>query len=242
MNKVIPGFNGMYEITKDGKVWSNYSNKYLKPDDNGKGYKIVHLQYQLHPKKLYRTLYIHRLVAQAFIPNPDNKSQVNHIDGNKSNNDITNLEWATPKENMLHAFSTGLTPKRQSYIPYNDAVQLINKVLQDEIIDTDKILSDYNYKHNSTSNIYKRLRQVAKELNVLHDFNNKLVSTIKFNNRKTNLSSMVKVYGIHCITGEKTEIFESLAAAGRFCNRSAANIKNAIIKNSYSGNYYWYKA
>lgn len=54
------------------------------------------------------TAFIHRCIAMAFIPNPDNKKEVNHIDGNKQNNDISNLEWNTPLENNRHAWDTGL--------------------------------------------------------------------------------------------------------------------------------------
>ena len=56
---------------------------------------------------------VHRLVAKAFIPNPHEKPQVNHIDGNKRNNNVSNLEWVTAKENVVHAFATGLMPHRK---------------------------------------------------------------------------------------------------------------------------------
>lgn len=54
--------------------------------------------------------YIHRLMAELFLCNPDNKKQVNHIDGNKHNNDLSNLEWVTHQENAIHAVTKGLTP------------------------------------------------------------------------------------------------------------------------------------
>lgn len=67
------------------------------------GYKMIRTQ--------NKDWYLHRLLAEHFIPNPENKPQVNHIDGNKLNNSLDNLEWVTQSENMRHAFDTGLAPR-----------------------------------------------------------------------------------------------------------------------------------
>lgn len=101
--KDITGFEN-YKISNDGKVWSNYKNDYLKQSINHKGYYMV----SLSNKNMRKGCSVHRLVAIHFIPNPENKLQVNHIDGNKKNNDINNLEWTTNKENNKHAIDNGL--------------------------------------------------------------------------------------------------------------------------------------
>lgn len=104
--KEIARLGGKYSITSDGKLYSNISNKYLKQQIN-KGYYYVSLRLDGRTGKC-TTVKVHRLVAEAFIPNPDNKPYVNHIDGNKQNNNVSNLEWCTPKENTQHAKDTGL--------------------------------------------------------------------------------------------------------------------------------------
>lgn len=75
-----------------------------KPSDNGKGYMFL----WLYQKSDRVRVYLHRLVAEAFIPNPENKPTVNHINGDKTDNRVENLEWATYKENNVHAVAIGL--------------------------------------------------------------------------------------------------------------------------------------
>jgi hypothetical protein len=102
-----------YYITKDSKIWSNYTKKYLK-FSNGDYCKVG----ITHNNKRYTT-FVHVLIAEAFIPNPNNFSVVNHIDGNKRNNNISNLEWCTSSWNSKHAYSTGLIiPHKRPVIQY----------------------------------------------------------------------------------------------------------------------------
>ena len=106
----IEGYEGLYQISNLGNVKSFKSvskNKILKPVLR-KGYATVILR----KNKVNKLHSIHRLIATAFIPNPDNLPQVNHIDGNKSNNNVDNLEWCTHLENMRHAFKTGLVNRK----------------------------------------------------------------------------------------------------------------------------------
>lgn len=96
----IKGYEGLYKISNLARVKSFKRSKprILKPFINKDGYLNVELCNSISNK----TISIHRLVAIAFIPNPDNKEQVNHIDEVKTNNDLSNLEWVTQKENMNH--------------------------------------------------------------------------------------------------------------------------------------------
>ena len=97
--QVLSLFNGKYEVTSDGKIFSNVGNKKeLKGKINKYGYKMVVLH--VNGKQIYPNL--HRLIANAFLPNPHNLPEVNHKDGNKQNNCVDNLEWVTTRQNLIH--------------------------------------------------------------------------------------------------------------------------------------------
>lgn len=114
--KDIEDYEGIYQISNLGRVkslektmWNNHQNikkeeMILKPNKDGKGYFCV----KLYKNKKCKMKKVHRLVAQAFIDNPNNKKQVNHIDGNKENNCVNNLEWCTCQENIKHSWKNHL--------------------------------------------------------------------------------------------------------------------------------------
>jgi hypothetical protein len=93
-----------YSVTEDGKVWSHFNNKFLSVALIGRGYEKVNLCNDLGKKQFL----VHRLVAITYLNNAENKAQVNHINGIKTDNRVENLEWSTAKDNNLHAFKLGL--------------------------------------------------------------------------------------------------------------------------------------
>ncbi len=112
----IAGYENYYEINIDGIVKSvsrtiklkkgsrKINSKILSTRLNNCGYEEVRLSMD----NITTTKFVHRLLAEAFIPNPDQKKEINHKDGNTQNNSIGNLEWVTHSENMLHAYKFGL--------------------------------------------------------------------------------------------------------------------------------------
>lgn len=92
--------SGIVEVSRNGEVFVKETGKILTPKNNGNGYLRIYIP------NIKKRFLLHRLVATAYIPNPDNKPQVNHIDGNKHNNSVSNLEWCTGPENMSHFYET----------------------------------------------------------------------------------------------------------------------------------------
>lgn len=120
--KPIIGYEGLYSITSFGRVWSHEKIRSF-----GVGYRICggiflnfkidkddYFRLDLRNKGFKKSLHIHRLVAQAFIPNPNNLPEVNHKDGDKQNNHKDNLEWCTHSDNLKHAMVNRLIKKETS--------------------------------------------------------------------------------------------------------------------------------
>jgi len=103
--KEINEYKG-YFATNDGRIYSAKTDKFLKMSKDKQGYLRVGLSVGYYKSK---TIKVQRLIAEAFIPSDDKSLDVNHIDGNKENNSVANLEWCTRSENCKHAFSIGLS-------------------------------------------------------------------------------------------------------------------------------------
>jgi hypothetical protein len=145
--KDIKGYEGLYQVSNNARVKSvarfngkmTVYEKIKKQSTGSSGYLFV----MLYKENIGKNNSVHRLVAEAFIPNPDNKPQVNHIDGNKKNNQICNLEWCTRKENTQHAIRTGLNKL------YN------NRCLDDEdILSIVRAITYYKYDVKFISCLY----------------------------------------------------------------------------------------
>ncbi|PFO76643.1 hypothetical protein COJ86_00255 [Bacillus cereus] len=110
--KSVCGYEDIYEVSNTGKIRSlNYLKtgtiSEMSPHKK-EGYKRI----ELCKKGMRKKFYVHRLVAEAFIENPEQKEFINHVDGNKSNNCSWNLEWVTCRENNIHAIKTGLNKSK----------------------------------------------------------------------------------------------------------------------------------
>lgn len=147
--KAIKGYEGQYEVSNTGKVRSldriiiekngkarKQKGKELfftisKLDEKGHMPRAMVQLWKNNKARLHR---VHRLVAEAFLQNPEHKETVNHIDGNALNNNVQNLEWATYSENQKHAYATGLITVKRNYKPSNARrVVAIHQITGEEI-------------------------------------------------------------------------------------------------------------
>ena len=136
--KAVEGTNFRYYVSTAGDVYSSFGRRKRAGVMSGSvcnnGYRYVELGRRRRAK-------VHRLVALAFIPNPENKPQVNHIDGDKLNNCVNNLEWSTAKENTIHSYATGLNKGQKgedngaSKLTAKDVAEIRNKYLHTTVLE-----------------------------------------------------------------------------------------------------------
>lgn len=139
--KQIVGYEGLYDISSKGRVYSHITSRFLRVSKAKGHYSSV----ALYKNKIGKSKEVHRLVAQSFIPLDDFSLQVNHKDGNKYNNNVLNLEWVTAKGNSEHAIRTGLfNPKGENH----------SKLKEKDVLD---ILTRYGF---------ERTMDIAKEYGV----------------------------------------------------------------------------
>lgn len=132
--KPVKGYEGIYEISNLGNVRNLTTDTFKKSSKRIDGYYVV----TLYKEGKQNTFLLHRLVGIAFIANKENKPQINHIDNNKANNNVSNLEWVTNSENQKHSYKNGKKPT------------INNKLNEQQVINIFQ-----EYKKGKTS--YKRL-------------------------------------------------------------------------------------
>ena len=149
----VNGYEGLYEVSNMGRVRSKYC--VLKLQKSNFGYNKI----QLHKNKKVKHFFVHRLVTNAFIPNPKNKTQVNHIDSNKLTNHVSNLEWCTPQENTIHAVKskTFCIGKRNKATKLKEKEVLKIRQLFSAGLSQTKIASLYNVTQPNISAIILRM-------------------------------------------------------------------------------------
>jgi hypothetical protein len=170
----IARFEEKYEITSGGLIWNKQKEKWQNQTQNPNGYMKVQLNFMGEKKQLL----VHRLVALHFIPNPYEHPLVNHIDGDKSNNNCQNLEWIDESGNAQHALKTGL---RKGFVSLEVRRELLHRVLKGEQV---KDIWEGITSHPNT--LSRMLRQTA-EKDGLQDQWSEVMTRNRANAAKLNL-------------------------------------------------------
>lgn len=239
--------NTAYYINPEGKCYSTKSNKFLSPQMTS-DYPTYNLTY---PNGVKKKTKVHRMVAETFIPNPENKPIVNHKDGNTHNFHMNNLEWATEKENSQHAVNTGLR---------KNGDQTINKFtenLPDEIwrpienfpnyiissvgrvmnINTKRLLKLYLDKRGYyTVNLWKQNKGYTKQVHqlVFKSFNPSIDLTDFVINHKDGNKTNNALDNLEKITYQENNLHATYIIKTNSSNKPVIQLLNETIINIYS--------
>lgn len=174
MEKVISGFPD-YTVTDKGEVFSYKMGRKLRAlVKDGCGYLRVGLSNSRQGKKAVKK--VHRLVAEAFLPNPNNLEEVNHIDGNKANNTVSNLEWVSRQQNMQHSWDSGLRESHRKVLSdlgkrsIVKASEASKKPIEMVDLASGQVLATYGCSYDACRELfpYKKLNYVASIVRTHH--------------------------------------------------------------------------
>lgn len=238
-----------YSVSKDGEVFSLFSQRLLTPYqsiDKAGGYVVVHMVSDCGKNK---TVKVHRLVAEMYLPKVDGKNQVNHIDGNKLNNSLRNLEWVSPSENTKHAIDNNLRNPLKRF-PH---LKLASK---DQYVINDVYAGKSIYNSDDVHLICQLLEEGYRICDVcrITGFNKNAVKNIKMNNIKkyshivsnydfsklpkyetTSLDTVIKV----CKLIQNGLTNYAIADELNICRKVVEQIKNRKTYTKISNDFVW---
>ena len=232
--KLIPQFNHHY-VTEDGKIINHKTGVTKKLQTLQNGY----LACTITEFNKGTTILLHRALALTYLPNPENKRTVNHIDGNKQNNCLTNLEWATDAENIKHAYDNGLN-KGNSKVTSEHLELIYERFFNGENLTS--ISKDLPYNNVTVSNHFTQYIELLGE-------QEKRIEQEKLNKAKrANANGLVRrtictLQMIDIATNTVVKTFNSIAEAKHYLNKkSSGPISNTLAGRQMSGyGYKWVK-
>ena len=214
----IKDYEDKYFITREGNVVNAKGNILVAPPNKKTGYRAV----SLWKDNKGLTCTIHRLVATTYIPNPDNLPQVNHIDGNKLNNQVDNLEWVTPSGNIQHAYDIGLR-KQTKLLDDPTYETLLERFLQGES------MTSLALEHSAgLTRVTINMRKLAKDLGKYDQYEAQLKEQKRIRNTKANANKKQQV-AQYTLDGELVAVHASLSSATKALGKTTSGpISNAL--------------
>ena len=167
------GTDTPYLVFEDGRIYNSMNDKFFNQYTNPAGYMYIKVHLLTKSGFVYRNYAVHRMVAETFIPNPENKPQVNHINGIKNDNRVSNLEWVTNSENMIHAYGKELrkpnSGEKVHFAKYtSEQIEMVCKEIEKDELSLYEIEKLTGVPHKTICGIRKR--QIWKDISNKYTF------------------------------------------------------------------------